>query len=133
GAAPERAPILEPSPADERTRKLAWAGYALYLSAWSAGFAGVDFPAHLLLLELGLAAPMLIVAARRRSIAIAAPLFATWTHWAIHTRSLRAPQSMLQWGITTISAGFALLFLSLFASWRLRDTTPAHPTEGAPR
>lgn len=45
-------------------------------------------------------------------------MLATYAHWSIHVRLLRAPHSTLQWGIATVSVGFALLFVSLFTCWR---------------
>lgn len=113
---PELQPF-EPTPAELRTRMLAWSGFALYLAVWSA-FAA--FPAHVLSLELALAVPMLVVARSQQRVLV--PLLSTWTHWAIVSGLLRPPQTSLQWGATTLGAGFVLLFASLFASYRLRDT-----------
>lgn len=111
------APPFERAPAEERRRMLAWAGYSLYLAIWQTAGA----PDHALALELALGAAMATAAWRARSVAIPVPLLATWTHWAIGARLLRAPQSTVQWAITTLSLGFALLGVAIATSWRLRE------------
>lgn len=113
---PELRPF-ERTPDVERTRMLAWSGFALYLAVWSAI---ASFPQHVVALELALAVPMLVVARSQRRVLV--PLLSTWTHWGIAGGLLRAPRTTLQWGATTLVAGFVLLFASLFASYRLRDT-----------
>lgn len=122
-------PAFEFPAGPERARRLAWAGYALYVAAWTCTRTSGDWPDHVLALDLTLTVPMLLVAWGRRSVAVPAPLFATYVHWAIQSRLLRAPQSTLQWGITTVSVGFALLFVSVFTSWRFERRPPPVVTE----
>lgn len=122
-------PVFESPSGTERARRLAWAGYALYLAAWSFTRTGGAWPDHALALDLALSVPMLLAAWDRRSLVIPAPLLATYVHWAIQTRLLRAPQSTLQWGITTVVVGFALLLVSLLASWRFERRMAPSATE----
>lgn len=105
-------PPFEPAPEPERTRELAWAGYATYFAAFAA------LGHHAWWLEVALAVVMLGVARHRRVKLVAAPLLIAWTHWAIVTRTLRAPQTTAQWAVSTLSLGFGLLVAGLFTSWR---------------
>jgi hypothetical protein len=120
----ELRPRFERAPERERRRMLAWAGYALYLAAWQS----FGLPDHAIALEFALGAAMLPSAWRARSGWIPLPLAATWAHWAVRAGVVRAPRSTLQWGLTTLSLGFALLAIGLVTSWRLRDGDASDPS-----
>jgi len=108
--------------ADERKRLLAGAVVGLYLSVWTAGWAGGSWPEHILLLDALLT---LICATSfwkwRMRIAFV-PLLATYAHLSVQTGFLTVPQSTLAWGATAVGAGFVLLAGSLATSWHLQQS-----------
>ncbi len=103
-------------------RQLAWAGWAVYLAAWTWSWSGGPLPAHAAPLDLVASLAAVVALARVRVWVAAAPLLATWAHWAIQTRLVRAPQSTLQWGVSCVGAGFGLLLASLVGAWWLERT-----------
>lgn len=104
-------------------RQLAWTVYASYIFLWSL----VSFPHHALALEVLLAGVMVATVWRSRRRLQALPLLATYVHWSVQAKLLRAPQSSLEWGVTAVVGGFALLLLSTVASWRVdRHFTTEH-------
>ncbi len=108
---------IAPMPA--LVRQLAWSGYAFYLAAWTSGWSGGPLPAHMVPLDLAAALVVAVVAWKSRVRVIVAPLVATYVHWSIQTRLLRAPHSPLQWGLATFATGFAMLGASIVTSWRV--------------
>jgi len=100
-------------------RQLGWAAYARYLSAWTFGWRGGALPHHVALCELAISAAIAWIVWRSRSRVVVLPLVATYLHWSIQSRLVRAPQSPLQWGLASFALGFTMLLGSLFASWRL--------------
>ncbi|MDB4993865.1 MAG: hypothetical protein JWM74_1297 [Myxococcaceae bacterium] len=101
-------------------RHVAWAGYAVFLAAWTASWSGGAWPQHIVLLDVALSVALASFVWRRGQRSVLWPLFASYLHWSIQTRVVRVPQSTLSWGVTTVAAGFALLLVSLFTSWRLQ-------------
>jgi len=121
----DRAPatLFERSESPAMARQLAWAGYALYLSAWTLSWPGGAWPAHVVVLDLVLTAAISVFVWKLRSRIVVLPLFATYLHWSIQSRLLRAPHSIVQWGATTVAVGFGLLLTSVLTSWRLERRT----------
>ena len=117
-APPRRQLIFTRLPQPQFARHLAWAGYSLYFAAWTFAWTGGELPLHVAALDLGLAPIVAWFVWRTRSRVITLPLVTTYLDWSIQSRLLRAPQSTLQWGLTTFSAGFLLLLASVFTSWR---------------
>jgi hypothetical protein len=116
--------IFVPLSTAPRARMLAFAGYAIYLSAWSAIVPPAAFPDHRIALDVALALPMAYAAVRHRSFVIATPLAAIAMHAAWRTRLVEPPRTSLQWGIAMLVSGFALLVAGTVVSWRLRVPEP---------
>ncbi len=129
-------PLAAPLPPFARSasfaRQLAWAGYALYLAAWTISWKGGPWPAHLIGLDLFASASVAVIVWRSRCAIATLPLAASYLHWSIQARLLSAPQSTLQWGVTTVSAGFALLVASLLLSVRLEGAGRSRRSRGVP-
>jgi hypothetical protein len=106
------------------SRQLAWAGYALYLAAWTSSWSGGAWPVHVVALDVALSAALAVFVWKSGQRSTVWPLLATYLHWGIQSRVVRVPQSSLSWGMTTVTLGFALLFVSLFASWRIQRVRP---------
>lgn len=106
-------------------RQLAWAGYALHLAAWTASWSGDAWPAHVVPLDATLALAVALVVWRTRVHVVTAPLLAGALHWGIQARVVRAPQSVLQWGVSCVAAGFGLLLAAVAISVRLSRTRRA--------
>ena len=92
----------------------------VYLSLWTAAWAGGPWPNHELSLDLGLTATLILLIWKARSRMAWLPLCATCLHFGIQVGYLTAPNSELEWGFTSVGVGFALLCASLAATWRLR-------------
>lgn len=93
---------------------------AVYLSAWTFGWAGGALPHHVMLLDASFVAAAVLMVWRARSKAIVAPLALTWLHAGVQAGMISAPSSGLQWGLTAVLSGFVLLLGSLVIAWRLR-------------
>jgi hypothetical protein len=134
-ATPRTDPYRQPSGADSappeieidtvadtaaRVRLLGGAMFGVWLAAWTHGWTGGSLPAHVLPLDLALTAAALLLVWKARARAILAPLSVALLHFAVQARLVSAPSSSLQWGVTTIVIGFALLIGSLLAGWLLR-------------
>jgi hypothetical protein len=113
-------------------RHFAWAGYAVFLAAWTSSWSGGAWPQHVLLFDVALSVALALFVWRRGQRSVLWPLVASYLHWSIQTRVVRVPQSTLSWGMTTIAIGFALLLLSLFTSWRLQRSRWVKSELGTP-
>ena len=103
-----------------RLRLLTGSLYAAYLSAWTAGWSGGDWPAHMALLDVVLTAAVVLIVWRLRIRAALVPLGAVYFHLAVQTRLIVAPTTPLAWGAVSVGTGFAMLILSVAASWWFR-------------
>ncbi len=129
---PARAlPSFVVAPAAARLRLLTGAAASLYLAAWTHGWPGGPWPSHVGWLDALLVGLSLWAFARIRRYTLLVPLGLGSLHLAVSLRLVPAPQSGLEWGVTSIGLGFALLLLSLLASVRWRH--PAAAQGGAPR
>jgi hypothetical protein len=106
-----------------KVRLLGGTLFGLWLAAWTRRWTGGPFPAHALALDLALTAGVVLLVWKARARAILAPLALTYLHLAVRMGVVSAPSSPLAWGVSAITTGFALLILSLFVGWRLRDGT----------
>jgi hypothetical protein len=114
-----------PLTAAARMRLLTGALFAAYLSAWTLGWSGGAWPAHVLALDVAMAAVVLALAWRARLRIALAPLSALALHFAFATRLVPIPRSLLEWGGAAVGLGFALLLASLATAYRLRAPAPA--------
>jgi hypothetical protein len=115
-----RVALFEPTPARSRTRCFAAAALALHLALWTAAWSGGAFPAHVVALDVAVSIVVLAIVLRSRVVAPLFPLGALHLHAAAAHGLVRTPRSIVEWGITCVSAGFALLAASLLASARAR-------------
>jgi len=120
GSAPEEVEVLTVADADARARLLGGAMCGVWLAAWTHGWPGGDLPAHVLPLDLALTAAALALVWKARARAVLAPLSLSYLHYAVQARLVSPPSSSLQWGVTAVVIGFALLIGSLAAGWLLR-------------
>jgi hypothetical protein len=132
-APPEEAEVVTsvvatPLDPDAQKRLLAGAIFAAYLSAWTLGWSGGSWPAHLAALDVLLTAAVIAAAWRARLRVALAPLLGTYVHFVAQAGLMPVPRSLVEWGASAVGLGFALLVGSLATSYRLR--TPA--TEGTP-
>jgi hypothetical protein len=104
----------------EKMRCFTGAAFALYLAAWTAGWSGGAWPAHVVWLDAAMTAIVVLAAWRFHGRAFVAPLLASYAHLVVQTEAVRAPHSSVEWGATCVAIGFSLLGASLLASYRLR-------------
>jgi len=97
----------------------------VYLSLWTFGWQGGSWPAHNAVLDALGAVALLGIAYRTRSVFAIAPVPASCLHLAIQVGLISAPETALQWGVTSVATGFVLLASSLFATWRIRKAVAA--------
>ena len=129
---PSQAPAPRPSPPPcwsfelaapgARRRLLTGALGCLYVAAWTHGWSGGPWPPHVGWLDLALVATSIaLVASTRWRLPLLLPA-ASLGHLVVSLRLVSGPQSMLEWGITSVGVGFGLLLLGLVASvvWRHR-------------
>jgi hypothetical protein len=123
------APVAAAAPASvavpiDRTaatrRLLVGASFAIHLAIWTCAWTGGPWPAHVLPLDVVLAAAALVAVWRARARIAIAPLAAVLAHFVVQARIVTAPASLLGWGATSIGVGFTLLAVSLAASYALR-------------
>jgi hypothetical protein len=121
---PEVAATVVPTRVDHgaMTRLLAGAVFALYLSAWTLGWSGGSWPAHVVALDVGLTAVVIAAAWKARARVALAPLLGSYLHFVAQAGLVPAPRSLVEWGASAVGLGFALLVASLAASYRLRTT-----------
>jgi len=93
---------------------------AVYLSLWTTMWTGGPWPTHQFSLDLLLTATLILLIWKARSVIAYLPLLGTYVHLGIQTGFLTASRSKLEWGMTSVGLGFALLSASLAATWRLR-------------
>jgi hypothetical protein len=65
-----------------------------------------------------LSAAFVLLAWRARTRLVLVPLAAVYFQLAVQTEIVTAPQSKLEWGLSSVALGFALLLGSLLGSWR---------------
>jgi hypothetical protein len=117
------ATVLVPVDGAERMRLLTGALFATHLAVWTLGWTGGAWPAHVLALDLATAVVVALLAWRARVRVALVPFAAGAIHLVVKAHLIPAPQSLLEWGATAVGLGFALLFVSLAASYRLRGTS----------
>ena len=96
----------------------------LYLAVWTLGWDGGPLPEHMLWLDGTFLSLTLIAAWKTRRGLPLVPVCVAGVHLIVAERLIPTPQSDLQWSLTTISAGFGLLAVSLGVSMRLRRASP---------
>jgi len=100
-------------------RLLTGAVFALYIAIWSrALIAGA--PGHLIPLDVLLTLAVALAVWKGRVWFAMAPATAVWLHLCFDSGVVSAPVTMLQWGISLVGGGFALLALSLAATLHFR-------------
>jgi len=117
---------------DATARLLAGAVFGVYLSAWTAGWSGGSWPAHVLALDVLLTAVVIAAAWKARVRVGLAPLLGTYLHFVAQAGLVPVPRSLVQWGASAVGLGFALLVGSLVTSYRLRATSPESTRGHAP-
>jgi hypothetical protein len=104
----------------ERTRLLTGALFGAYLGVWTLGWTGGAWPAHVLALDVALAVAVALVAWRARTRLVLVPLALGAMHLVVASHLVPTPRTLVGWGGTAVVLGFALLLVSLAASYRLR-------------
>lgn len=99
-----------------------------YLSAWTMGWSGGDWPAHIASLDLLLTAGLGVGGWLSRTRTIFVPATTLWGHFAWQAGLVPQPHSLRDWGVTIVVLGFALLAASLATSYRLRPRLAAPPS-----
>lgn len=127
GPPPALEPLVVPDDRAAMLRLLIGAGFAVYLSAWTIGWSGGPWPAHVVMLDLLLTAAVVLGAWRMRARTAVVPLVATWIHFVVQARLIPPPRSALEWGGAAIGLGFALLIASLSTSYAVRARAPRIP------
>jgi hypothetical protein len=132
GLPPRTEVVFAPAPVAARRRLLTGAATAVYLSLWTAGWTGDAWPPHLLALDLVATAAVVIGLVRARLREPLVPLGATYAHHLVAAGWVSLPATRLGWGLSTVSAGFALLLASLVIAYRLRPHPEATTSYGKP-
>lgn len=136
---PYRASASEPPPTrihhgfapSERAaviRLLTGSIFAVHVSAWTLGWEGGALPPHAIFLDASLLAALGLMAYRLRTALVLAPFAPMAIHAAFSAGILASPTSAAEWGMTSVGAGFVLLFGSLAVAWRLRADTESAPS-----
>ena len=109
-------------------RLLTGAAGCIYLAAWTAQWSGGAWPAHPWWLLVALAATTVLVLKRHHYTFAALPTLVSG-HLVASSEWIASPRSALQWGVTCITLGFALLALGLALTvwWRHRLVTVPSP------
>lgn len=116
--------LLERVATDERLRLLTGALFSFYLVFWSAPVFGSDFPHHLLSLDLALVLGTVILSLRGARLVIAGTTSLV-VHGLVVSHTLPVPTTALAWGVVTLTAGFVILFGSVFGTaWLSRRLRP---------
>jgi len=102
----------------EQMRAFTGAFSALYLAAWTRDWAGGPWPAHLAVLDAALTLGAFLAVWKLHLRSPLVPLAACHAHLVAHV--VPAPRGAFEWGLTSVTLGFALLFGSLAASYRFR-------------
>jgi hypothetical protein len=90
--------------------------FSVYLSAWSRGWSGGPWPAHELPLDLLLTGALALIVWKARAYVPVVPLAGTYVHLAVQADIIPIPKATIEWGVTFVGTGFALLAASLTAS-----------------
>ncbi|HWB76782.1 MAG TPA: hypothetical protein VG755_17570 [Nannocystaceae bacterium] len=91
-----------------------------YVGVWTWSWIAGAWPEHVVLLDaLLLIAAIASTFALRDRLPLALPI-ASALHWVVQARVVPAPESVVQWGATSVALGFATLLLSLVISVRWR-------------
>lgn len=122
-ASTSRLALFAPAEPAEKMRLLAGALVAVYLAAWTQGWTGGPWPAHVLALDVVMALLALALVWRARMRVMLVPLAGGVVHVVVQQHLVPAPRSLLEWGGTAVALGFALLLASLAASYRLSTRT----------
>jgi len=127
---PTPACAFAPTPRPARIRLLTGSLFAVYLSLWTLGWSGGPWPEHALALDAAVTLAAVLSARGLRVRAPFVPLPAVYLHWALQASLVTAPAGPLQWGVTSVVAGFALLLGSLAVAWRLQHAEPGDVPPG---
>lgn len=119
-----RSTSWEPLPLATRVRAWVGACAAIHLAIWTLQYRGGPLPPHSLALDLFFAVFMIALVAKLRTRAPLVPLGALLVHAAFAYDLVPQPQTTLEWGLTALAGGFALLLSSLLVSYRLRHWRP---------
>lgn len=111
-----------------RERLLLGAAVCGYLALWTLFWSGGSWPAHHLALDLALFVVFVGAAVRARRWLRLTPVGLNFAHLAAQIGWLGAPEGALEWGLASVSLGFACLLVSLVVSWRLRPSSCPYPT-----
>jgi hypothetical protein len=111
-------------------RLLSGAVLSTYLAAWTRSWTGGPWPAHAAGLDLLLTAILLSGAWRARAVGALLPAIAVWVDCVLRSGLVPWPQSILGWGLSSVTLGFALLFVAVAISYWLRPR--AEPSSEAP-
>ena len=116
--------VLAPLSDAAKSRHLASALLCFYLGVWTMGWKGGHWPAHVLIIDVAVLGLAFAIGLRlKRWLAMAVPA-ATFAHVVIASGIIPTPRSTLGWGSSALVLGFALLVVSLAASYRLRKLAP---------
>lgn len=121
-----------PSAPAARIRYFTGAIFAVHMSLWLLGWFEGPLPAHVPALDLLFTALVLLMVRKRCLHLAVAPLSVLYLHWATQSGLIRPPQTALQWGTTSVGAGFALLVLSLTGAWYVRSRSADVPANRSP-
>ncbi|MBK7402656.1 MAG: hypothetical protein IPJ34_42125 [Myxococcales bacterium] len=119
--------LLERVAADERLRLLTGALFSSYLVFWTARGFGSAFPHHLLSLDLALVLGTVILSLRGARLVIAGTASLV-LHGLVVSHMVPVPTTVLAWGIVALTAGFVVLFGSVFGTAWLGRRTPPEQT-----
>lgn len=112
--------VLASTPAAQVERLLAAAWTSLYLGLWTMSWHGGPWPGHIVWVDALYVTGAGLWMWRTRKLSLLYPLAASMLHLVVAEQLVPAPQSKLQWSLTTIGAGFGLLIVALGVSVRTR-------------
>ena len=96
-----------------------------YLAAWTLFWTAGPWPEHVLLLDTLFASVFAALFWKLRARLAALPLTAGAAHLAGQMGLVLLPSSVLEWGVTAVISGFALLAGAVAATWHYRNVDPA--------
>lgn len=101
----------------ERVRALTGAATCAYLAAWTCGWHGGAWPVHVIALDALMTVACALAVRKWRVKAPVVPTAAFYVHLA--TQVVPGPRTAVQWGLTAVVLGFALLGGSLGVTYRM--------------
>jgi len=107
----------------ERVRALTGAATCAYLAAWTCGWHGGAWPAHVMALDALMTVACALAVRTWRVKTPLVPTVAVYVHLAAHV--VPGPKTALQWGVTAVALGFALLGGSLGVTYRIAGVAKA--------